>query len=39
MIFQLYIGNELGPKGAEALAQVLPEMHQLTNLELQGKLL
>ena len=39
MIFKLYIDNELGPKGAEALAEVLPEMHQLTTLNLAGKLL
>ena len=39
MIFQLYIGNKIGPKGAEALAPVLPEMHQLTTLNLAGKLL
>ena len=39
MIFKLYIANRLGPKGAEALAPALSKMHQLTTLDLDGKLL
>ena len=39
MIFKLYLGNNLGDEGAEALAEVLPEMPSLTTLDLGSKLL
>jgi hypothetical protein len=40
MIFKLYIdNNNLGPAGARVLAEVLPGMTQLTNLNLGCKLL
>ena len=39
MIFKLYIDNELGPEGAEALVPALRQMTQLTTLDLSGKLL